>query len=99
MINWKISDKDFNLIVQIAERIEKEIPEYPDDRRTIIMDLNACHSNGCPLQLAELLAADRFDFTHDIFGIRKAINRTTGKLTEDFFTPRYVVPEAVNASE
>ena len=93
MINWDCNAKDFKLIVQIAERVQKEFPNYPDDRRTLIMDLNACHANGCPLQLAELLIADRFDFSHDIYGIRKAINRITGKLTEDCFVPRYAQPE------
>jgi hypothetical protein len=93
MINWNLSAKDFKLIVEIAERIERELPNYPDDRRTLIMDLNACHSNGCPLQLEELLNADRFEFAHDIYGIRKAINRRTGELTEDCFVPRYAQPE------
>lgn len=93
MINWECNAKDFKLIVQIAERVKMDIPNYPDDRITVIMDLTACHANGCPLQLAELLTADRFEFTHDIYGIRKAINRTTGKLTEDCFVPRYAVQE------
>jgi hypothetical protein len=92
MISWKISNKDFNLIVQIAERVESDIPNYPDKRQTMIMDLNACHSNGMPLQLEELLKADIFDFTHDIYGIRRHIDRTTGKL-QDSFVPRYAQPE------
>jgi hypothetical protein len=92
MINWNISNADFKLIVQIAERIESDIPNYPDDRRTMIMDLNACHSNGCPLQLEELLTADSSDFSHDIYGIRRHIDRTTGKL-QDCFIPRHAQPE------
>ena len=92
MINWDLKAKDFKLIVQIAERVERDIPNYPDDRRTLIMDLNACHSNGCPLQLSELLTADSFDFTHDIYGIRRHIDRTTGEL-QDCFVPRYAAQE------
>ena len=92
MISWKISNSDFDLVVKIAERIESDIPNYPDKRQTIIMDLNACHSNGMPLQLAELLAADRFEFAHDILGIRRHIDRSTGKL-QDCFVPRYAKSE------
>lgn len=91
-INWKTSKTDFALIVAIAERIEAEIPNHPDKRQTIIMDLTACHSNGCPLRLAELLTAPRFDFTHDVLGIRQHINRKTGQL-ENCFVPRYAQPE------
>ena len=91
MINWNCTAEEFALIVNIAKRVESELKNYPDDRRTIIMDLTACHANGCPLQLDELLKADKFEFSHDIYGIRKAIDRTTGKLTEDCFTPRYVM--------
>ena len=93
MINWNCTAEEIALIVKIAKRVESELENYPDDRRTIIMDLTACHANGCPLQLSELLVANRGDFAHDIYGIRKAINRTTGKLTEDCFTPRYAQPE------
>ena len=39
-------------------------------------------------ELEELLHADGFDFTHDVWGIRRHINRKTGQL-EDCFTPRY----------
>lgn len=95
MIKWNCTTEELALLTKIAKRVHEEFPNYPDSHRTIIMDLNACHSNGCPLQLAELLTADRFEFTHDIYGIRKAINRTTGKLTEDCFTPRYVQPERI----
>ena len=52
------------------------------------MDLTACHSNGCPLKLSELLAADSFNFAHDVFGIRRHINRETGRL-ENCFSPRF----------
>ena len=52
------------------------------------MDVTACHVNGNPLKLAELLAADEFNFAHDIFGIRRHIDRRTGELM-DCFSPRY----------
>jgi len=55
------------------------------------MDVTACHSNGCPLRLDELLAADEGNFGHDVFGIRRHLNRKTGVL-EDAFHPRFAQP-------
>lgn len=52
------------------------------------MDITACHLNGTPLKLNALLAADSANFAHDVFGIRRHLNRETGKL-EDCFCPRY----------
>lgn len=52
------------------------------------MDITACHMNGNPLKLAQLLGADDSNFMHDVFGIRRHLNRETGKL-EDCFSPRY----------
>lgn len=52
------------------------------------MDVTACHCNGNPLRLAELLKADDFNFVHDVFGIRRHLNRETGEL-QDCFSPRY----------
>jgi len=52
------------------------------------MDITACHVNGNPLKLNELLTADDGNFAHDVFGIRRHINRETGQL-EDCFSPRY----------
>jgi hypothetical protein len=90
--NWEISREDFNLAVEIAKRAKHELVGYPDSQRTILMDLNAAHANGCPLDFAGLLAAPLQDFSHDIYGIRKAINRNTGKLDEDpGFMPRYAL--------
>lgn len=87
MINWNVSKADHDLIVQIAERVAKITDNYPDTKAALIMDLTATHANGTPLDLPKLLAAEPFDFTHDIFGIRRHINRKTGKL-EGCFMPR-----------
>lgn len=56
------------------------------------MDLAAVHANGCPLDLEKLLAADDFNFAHDVFGIYRHLDRdgkspTGGKLL-DLFLPR-----------
>ena len=57
------------------------------DRRTIATDLEACHSNGTPLNFRVLLNFNDVDFFHDIRGIGKAIDRTTGKVGK-LFNPR-----------
>lgn len=88
-INWKITKEDNALVVAIVERALKDSPDELDlDKLDLAMDLTACHLNGCPLRLKELLEADEFNFAHDVFGIRNHIDRTTGKLT-GFFEPRF----------
>lgn len=57
------------------------------DKMDATMDLEACHSNGMPLDLPKLLAAPKGDFGHDVFGIRRFIDRNTGQLTQ-CFVPR-----------
>lgn len=52
------------------------------------MNVSACHASGNPLRLSELLAADDFNFAHDVFGIDRHIDRETGELL-NFFSPRY----------
>jgi hypothetical protein len=44
-----------------------------------------------PLDLDKLLTADDFNFSHDVFGIARHINRRTGEI-EDFFVPRCAAP-------
>jgi len=63
------------------------------DGLSLHMDLSACIANGTPLRLDELLAADDFNFSHDVFGIRRHIDRddnspTAGKLL-NCFHPRF----------
>jgi len=91
MISFNIKSKDeVRTINKIAHRAVAMAAsagfEYP--LMDADMDLTACHVNGNPLKLDELLSADEFNFAHDVFGIRRHINRETGKL-EDCFVPRF----------
>lgn len=52
-----------------------------------MMDLEACHCNGCPLDLERLEKFPDFDFSHDVFGIAQHIDVSTGEL-KDCFVPR-----------
>lgn len=89
IVHFDVSDDENKAIKAIADRgVVMAIEERIDyGRIEIAMDVTAVHANGCPLRLLALLRATDFDFAHDIFGIRRHLNRTTGQL-EDGFTPR-----------
>lgn len=91
---FETSKSDGDLIRQIVERVKRFCAEQgiDYDPLTCDMDITATHANGCPLDLAKLLAAPDFDFVHDVFGIRRHINRETGQL-ERLFLPRCARPE------
>ena len=91
-IDWnRISKFEFGLIDRIVKRA---LPLYEqagiaDNMLTISMDLAAAHL-FIPIALDELVAAPEGDFAHDVFGIRRHINRVTLEL-EDCFWPRYAI--------
>lgn len=98
MISFDVSSEEFKVIQQIVARAKTIHAEFiqqamPFDDISLEMDLCACIAQGQPLRLQELLVADDFNFVHDVFGIRKYMDRnpkspTAGKLTA-FFVPRY----------
>jgi hypothetical protein len=91
-ISFDVSGEDAALIDEIANRAvrmaERNGITYP--RIDVEMDLTACHANGCPLRLADLAKADEFNFAHDVLGIRKSLDRCSGKLTRGFL-PRFAL--------
>lgn len=88
-INWKVSLEDTALIERVADRVMR-VSNLDWDATHLQMDLTACHNNGCPLRLQDMLDAKPFDLMHDILGINRHINRETGQL-EDSFVPRFAV--------
>jgi hypothetical protein len=89
-INWAVSPEDAELIKQIADRgvIMAKGADIDYDFQTIEMDLTAAHANGCPLDLDRFLNADDANFGHDLFGIRRYIDRNTGIIPGNKFWPR-----------
>jgi len=81
----KLSKSDHKIINKIAKRAVKMGIDW--NPISIVMDITTCHFNS-PLRLDELLGANDINFTHDIVGINKHLNRKTGKL-RNHFTPRY----------
>lgn len=94
------SRDELQLILHIVRRYESLLTEaLPESdlppRVPMMMDLEVCHCNGCPLDLAGLLQAPRdFDFMHDVAGIFRHLNRSTGEL-EGLFQPRYAARTSV----
>lgn len=90
MIKWTTSTDEMEIESKIARRAVT-MARQMKIKYTLMdctMDLDACHNNGCPLKLQELLDADDTNFAHDVFGIRNNISRYSGKL-ENCFLPRY----------
>jgi hypothetical protein len=92
MIRWEATKAEHELMVKIADRFTQNKNYGGLSYRELLMDLNATHSNGCPLKLQELLDAPDLDFFHDVAGITRHLDRKTGKLT-NYFLPRYAWSE------
>jgi hypothetical protein len=93
-INFSLKSKaEYLTVHQIAARASQMAAKHGLKYPLIDADMDICatHLNGCPLKLEELLAADDMNFAHDVFGIRRHIDRTTGEL-QDCFVPRYAAP-------
>ena len=89
-ISFKTSENDADKIKEIVDRAFEEIDVLNDKGFTcmdVLMDITACHANGCPLDLEKMLAAPKFDFAHDVCGIIGHLDRSTGQLV-DCFLPR-----------
>lgn len=73
-----------DLQIKVLDRAFREL-DLRCDRLSLVMDLDSIPE----LDLEKLLNAPKFDFAHDIYGIRRHMDRTSfpGKLT-DCFWPR-----------
>ena len=85
-ISFTTTDDETKAIDKIVDRVLDEIPQY-GDRLDIHMDVTACHCNGTPLDLEKMLKAPAVDFANDVLGIRRHIDRRTGKIG-NCFLPR-----------
>ena len=93
MISFSVTKQEREIIKRIADRAvamaaETGPGQFDYDRVDAEMDITATHANDCPLRLRDLLSAEAFDFAHDVFGIRRHLNRQTGKL-DNYFLPRF----------
>lgn len=74
------------LMMEIVKRA-KRLGIIMNDNLSFFMDLTAVN-NEFGLRLEELLKANDFNFSHDVVGIQRNINRVNRKL-ENHFIPRY----------
>lgn len=84
MIKWDATNEEVITINKIYDRARKKLKINKTD---FMMDIEATHCNGCPLNLNKLLDFPAFDFWHDIHGIAVNINKSTGEL-KNCFLPR-----------
>lgn len=100
MVSFDVTAEEARLISKITHRAMKVVEENDlkgYEFQDLEMDITAAHVNDSPIDLNALLHADDATFGHDVFGINRYIDRTTGKLTE-FFVPRtargnYAMPQ------
>ena len=94
-VSFKTSCEEIALIGKIADRADAlGLLTGWYDRMTLVMDLSACHANGCPLDFDHLASADDFNLMHDVTGIANHIDRETGALSGHFL-PRFSKPQPV----
>ncbi len=89
MIDWgKGTKEDHEQALKIVARASQLGDTLcPTEKMSLEMDLIAVHCNDVQLDWEKLLSFDDGSFGHDVFGIRRYIDRDTGKLT-DCFLPR-----------
>ena len=75
--------------VEISENADGDYANWVSRQTKLqaMMDISAAHK-AQPLDIDRWLAADDFNFMHDLIGIHNHINRETGKL-ENSFMPRF----------
>lgn len=90
MLNFASTPAELDLFLAIVKRAEQMCRERgaeAPDRLIALMDMTVAN-NSCPLRLLDLLQAEPADFAHDVFGIYRHIDRSTGEL-RDCFLPRF----------
>lgn len=94
IVNFDVTERQAELVKKCVKRAmrlaEREDIEY--DAIDASMDLTACHANGCKLDFKKLFDFPHSDFGHDVFGIRRHLDRATGKLGSNFL-PRCAKPQ------
>lgn len=92
-IRFDTNDQDAQLISRILDRAITDNVIAAENRQHLEMDLRATHCNGTPLDFTALLGAVPFDFVHDLAGINRHLDRTTGELG-NCWLPRHCAPPA-----
>lgn len=93
-MKWTATRRELNQISKVVDRYlawgEKNAAPSQIKKFELVMNLEACHSNGNPLDFDLMLDPERFrdlDVIHDVAGIAANLDKTTGKLL-NCFSPR-----------
>lgn len=85
--------RNLKAAAKIADRAPADLVTHAGGRMPFIMDL--CAADGVngnpPIDLDALADADQFNFIHDVGGIVRHLDRSTGKIG-GCFIPRYARP-------
>lgn len=87
--------EEFELIAKIVKRtnaLQSELDIKPYNTVDLALSLELAH-HTCPMDLQQLLESNCYDFSHDVGGIMRHINRDTGQL-EECFQPRCALSES-----
>lgn len=97
-LSFHVEQEQYQNMFDCAQRAIKLAEKYDlvYNLQSAEMDLSACHANGQPLDFKKLLAFDDGNFGHDVFGIRRHLNRQTGHV-EGFFLARCAKPSKFKA--
>ena len=100
MLNHHLNDADMTLAMTIARSASNLARNAGQDISPLefVLDLATTHNHACPLDFAAMATGNPADVAHDVFGIRRHLDRETGLLT-DCFLPRFAarqVAEPVN---
>lgn len=85
-LNFNLSEQDRLLVSRIADRAVRIWNNV--DATSLSMDLTVVHNHIYKLRLAYLLAADDFNFAHDVAGIVNNLDRRTLTM-RNCFLPRF----------
>jgi hypothetical protein len=93
-VSFETIDVDREIIRKIASRAVALGKTKGGDPNPlyVIKAITATHATGCRLDLQRFLDADDIDFAHDLIGIFRHLDRTTGRLRNSF-CPRSALAE------
>jgi len=88
------TSSELTTISKIVDRAESLglLHKFRYSRLTCMMDVAAVHDDITPLRLDDLLAADKFNFIHDITGIARHLHRDSDRAKRYLtggFIPRF----------
>jgi len=91
------SEAEVRIIGSIAKKVYLALfmsdPRNTRDTISIMMDLDACHANGCPLDLQRMLEAGDDQVVTDVLGIVTNLDRDTGRL-QNCYVPRFAMAKS-----